>query len=57
MVSLLYSEDQEGKKLAEMVPYIKYQKPVDGRTTVYVCENFTCKAPIIDKQEFARILS
>ena len=55
-VSLLYSRDEEGDRLAGMVPYIKYLTPVDDRTTVYVCENFACKAPITDKQEFAKIL-
>ena len=55
-VSLLYSRDEEGDRLAGMVPYIKYLTPADDRTTVYVCENFACKAPITDKQEFAKIL-
>jgi hypothetical protein len=56
-VSLLHSDDEEGRQLEQMVPYIRDQKPVDGRATAYVCENFACKAPIVDKDELLKALN
>jgi uncharacterized protein YyaL (SSP411 family) len=32
--------------LAQRRPYVAAMKPVDGRATAYVCENFTCQAPV-----------
>jgi uncharacterized protein YyaL (SSP411 family) len=32
--------------LADKRPYLADMKPVDGRATAYVCENFTCQAPV-----------
>ncbi|MFZ5496239.1 MAG: thioredoxin domain-containing protein [Verrucomicrobiota bacterium] len=32
--------------LAARRPYLAEMKPVDGRVTAYVCENFACQAPV-----------
>jgi uncharacterized protein YyaL (SSP411 family) len=40
-------------KLAEM----KEMKPVDGKAAAYVCENFTCKAPVTSAEELRKLLS
>jgi len=34
--------------LAERKPYLAEMKPVGGRATAYVCENYTCRAPVTD---------
>jgi uncharacterized protein YyaL (SSP411 family) len=34
------------KWLAARRPYLASMKPVDGKATAYVCENFTCQAPV-----------
>ena len=31
--------------------------PIDGKPAAYVCENFTCKAPVTDPRELAALLS
>ena len=31
-------------------------KPIKGKPAAYVCENFTCKAPITDPQQLAELL-
>ncbi len=56
-VTLLHSEDEEGRQLEQMVPYIRGHKPVDGKATAYVCENFACRAPIVDKDELLKMLN
>ncbi|MBU3189483.1 thioredoxin domain-containing protein [Clostridium bowmanii] len=36
---------------------IKTHKPLQGKTTAYICENFNCKEPIIDLQKFSQNIS
>ncbi len=45
---LLFAED--GGKFAQAL------KPIDGKTTAYVCENFTCQLPTTDLQQFKTLL-
>ena len=33
---------------------IKAHKPLQGKTTAYICENFNCKEPITDLQKFSK---
>jgi uncharacterized protein YyaL (SSP411 family) len=33
-------------RLSEIAPYTSDQRPIKGRTTVYVCRNFSCSLPV-----------
>ena len=44
-----HAEDGSGEAVREM-------KPIDGRATAYVCENFTCEAPVSDPAELRKLL-
>jgi uncharacterized protein YyaL (SSP411 family) len=35
---------------------IRTMAPVDGKSTAYVCENFTCKAPVTDLKQLSDLL-
>jgi len=35
---------------------IRAMSPMDGKPAAYVCENFTCKAPITDARQLAELL-
>ncbi|WMJ80829.1 thioredoxin domain-containing protein [Clostridium sp. MB40-C1] len=39
--------NNEEKDLLEIMPYLKDNKKLDGKATLYVCENFACREPII----------
>jgi uncharacterized protein YyaL (SSP411 family) len=36
---------------------LKAHKPLQGKTTAYICENFNCKEPITDLQKFSQNIS
>ena len=35
---------------------IRAMSPIDGKSAAYVCENFTCKAPVTDPKQLAQLL-
>ena len=43
--------------LADRVEFIKTVKPLGGRATAYVCENYTCREPTNDPAAVARLLA
>ncbi len=44
-------------KTAEAIPILEGRAARDGRTTAYVCEGVTCRAPITDPAELGRALA
>jgi uncharacterized protein YyaL (SSP411 family) len=55
---LILAEDGEGQKyLGEKNEAIRAMSIVDGKPAAYVCENFTCKAPVIDPKALGNLLS
>jgi uncharacterized protein YyaL (SSP411 family) len=42
--------------LGEKNEAIRAMTPIDGKPTVYICEDFTCKAPITEVQELRELL-
>ena len=44
-------------KLSGRIPLITDKVAVQGKPTVYICENHTCKAPITDLDDLRRVLS
>ena len=54
---LLLADGAEGQKyLGEKLEAIRAMSMVDGKPAAYVCENFTCKAPVTDPKELAGLL-
>jgi len=49
---VLLADGSEGQNfLAEKNEAVRVMKPVDGKPAIYICEDFTCKAPVTDVQE------
>ena len=47
-VLLLKPEGEAGQKLSTLSPFVEGMRPLNKRPTVYLCENYTCKAPLTD---------
>ncbi len=52
-----FSQPGVTEELAALAPFITGKVPIQGKPTVYICENYTCKAPITDLDELRRVLS
>ena len=54
---LMLADGDEGQKfLEEKLEALRAMKPMDGKSTAYICENFTCKAPVTDPKALGRLL-
>ena len=54
---LFLADDAEGQKyLGERNEAIRAMSLVDGKPAAYVCENFTCKAPVTDPKALGELL-
>jgi uncharacterized protein len=55
---LLLADGSDGQKyLGEKNEAIRAMSTVEGKSAAYVCENFTCKAPVTDPKLVAELLS
>jgi uncharacterized protein len=54
---LLFADGADGQKyLGEKLEAIRAMSMVEGKPAAYVCENFTCKAPVTDPKALAELL-
>jgi uncharacterized protein YyaL (SSP411 family) len=53
---LLVADENDQKYLGENNEAIRAMSMIDGKPAAYVCENFTCKAPVTDTQALAQLL-
>jgi uncharacterized protein len=54
---LLLADGADGQRyLEEKMEALRGMKPVDGKAAAYVCENFTCKAPVTDTTALRALL-
>jgi uncharacterized protein YyaL (SSP411 family) len=54
---LLLADGAEGQKfLGEKNEAIRAMSMVEGKPVAYVCENFTCKAPVTEPKQLAKLL-
>ena len=52
------ADGAEGQKyLDEKNEAIRAMSPIDGKPAAYVCENFTCKAPVTDPKALSELLA
>jgi len=54
LVLTLHPAQSEG--FARVAPFLSSMRPVDGKATAYVCQDFTCRAPITTPEALGREL-
>ncbi len=45
---LFRAEDDTGKKLGVLCPFVEGMKSIGRKATVYLCEGYSCKTPLTD---------
>jgi uncharacterized protein YyaL (SSP411 family) len=56
--TLLLADGAEGQKyFGDKNEAIRAMSMVDGKPAAYVCENFTCKAPVTDPKALSELLT
>jgi uncharacterized protein YyaL (SSP411 family) len=55
-VVLLHESDKDNSAFYDIVPFVKNQTVIDGKTTAYVCENYTCNKPVNNIAEFENLI-
>jgi uncharacterized protein YyaL (SSP411 family) len=45
------------ERAARGIPLLDGRPPVDGKATAYVCRNFTCQLPVVDREALAQQLA
>ena len=54
---VILADANEGQKyLGERNEALRAMSPVEGKPAAYVCENFTCKAPVTDLKQLGDLL-
>lgn len=48
---------KEGQDNTGLPGWLEKHHPVDGKTTVYVCENYSCRQPVTTLEEMTNLLS
>jgi len=47
-ILILHPQDEDGKAIEKIVPFVRSQNEINGKATAYVCESYACKAPTTD---------
>jgi uncharacterized protein YyaL (SSP411 family) len=55
-VVALHPVGDEADAILDLVPFLRYQKVIDGRPTAYVCVNYACNLPTTSVEELEGLL-
>lgn len=55
-VVILNPTDEDNRELISIAPYVSNQNSIDGKTTAYVCKNFSCRRPTTEADEMLKSL-
>ncbi|MEZ5991689.1 MAG: thioredoxin domain-containing protein [Planctomycetota bacterium] len=55
-VVVLHEPGDAGAGVRKVIPMVEAQTPVDGKPAAYVCENYTCQAPVTEVSKLAEAL-
>ena len=55
--TILFKDISKSKSLETIAPWIKDHVAINGKPTIYICENFTCKQPTTNLNIALKILN
>jgi uncharacterized protein YyaL (SSP411 family) len=55
-VTLLIDSEAARARLARYIPALAEMKQIDGKTTAYVCRDYTCQLPTNEVSRFVELL-
>ncbi len=56
-VLLLRAEGDPGNKIPQLCPFTSEMRPVEGKTTAYLCERYSCLSPVTDLSALQKALA
>lgn len=51
------ASDDEAKAIVNLIPFVKGQQVLEGKTTAYVCKNYNCQFPTTDIGKLKELLN
>ena len=55
-VVLMRRDGPEGNRLGNLVPFVREMRPRDGKASAYVCQRYSCRAPVTDPGKLEHLL-
>ncbi len=55
-VLAVHQSGEAGAAVEALIPYVKTQRPLNGKATAYVCENYICSLPVTTVPQFESLL-
>jgi len=56
ILAFLDPEDKHAQKIHSKIPFLKNKNLINGKPTVYVCQDYTCKTPVTSSEHLAEQL-
>ena len=56
-VRIFHSSTPDSTEIEKLTPFVKDQPALDGKATAYICENYTCRAPVTNVEQLQRLLA
>lgn len=55
-VLALQPADASSVQIEALIPFIKEQRPLQGKATAYICKNYVCNLPTTDVAKLISLL-
>ena len=56
-IIILRPTEQESPDIDQIVPFAEYYASIEGKATIYICVNYSCKTPTTELDEVIEILN